>query len=50
MLNELKQLVDGERISIDDIGNKGWQKVESSIEPRFVEILIVVKFSRIEKK
>jgi 5-methylcytosine-specific restriction protein B len=36
ILQELKKLVESGQITIADIGNKGWQKVESTIEPILV--------------
>ena len=36
VLNELKHFVETDQITIKDIGDKGWQQVESSIEPYLV--------------
>jgi 5-methylcytosine-specific restriction protein B len=36
ILNDLKKLVESGQITIEEIGNKGWQKIESNIEPYLV--------------
>ncbi len=36
ILIELKQLVDSKRITVDDIASKGWQSIETTIEPYLV--------------
>lgn len=36
ILNELKELVESGQITLEDIGDKGWRKVESNIEPYLV--------------